>query len=203
MASVSRPTTLVLASSAAARLATTTMAERRGNTQGRHGGGSAMMSDFAAMDADSEGKITPAEIEACRTAGMTAADTAKDGFRNADKLSAMSVALVADRATARAAEMSGRMMKRQDAGGDGKPCMSEMAPRTGQERLFQRVDTDQDGALRMAELTAAKDRMAERKGQTGRHAWQPACQGRNERSRQRSSLDTRGPGGAGFRGARA
>ena len=163
MTVASKLTTLALGSFALALVATTAMADRRGDGPGHEGGAAFIEMDFAAMDADKDGKVTPAEIEAARTARMAAADTDGDGFYSAEELAAMQMS----RMQARSGEMAARMIARQDADGDGKLSVAEMAPRTGAERMFARIDTDKDGALSQAELTAAKDRMADGMGGEG------------------------------------
>lgn len=164
MTLTSKLSTLVLASLATALLATTAMADRQGDREGRQGGNPMMQMDFAAADADGDGKITPAEIDAYRIARLTAADTDKDGFLSAEEVSAMAAARMAARANTRAAEMATRMIERQDTDGDGKLSLAEMAQPTGPERMIARLDTDKDGALSAAELAAGQDRMAERQG---------------------------------------
>ncbi len=161
MTITSKLTTFTIALMAVALIATTAMADRWGaRGEGPQGNGPFMEMDFAAMDSDKDGKVTPAEIEALRTARLMAADADKDGFLSPDELSAMAMG----RMQARATDMATQMIERQDADGDGKLSLAEMQPRTPQERMFRRLDTDNDGALSEAEIAAAKDRMAERSG---------------------------------------
>lgn len=163
MKTTSKLTAFTLASLGLALVATTALAERRGDMAGR--GAPFAMMDFATVDADKDGKVTPAEIEAARTARLKAADTNGDGFFDAAELEAMGMA----RMKTRAADMAAKRIERQDRDGDGKLSMAEMAPQSPQERMFARMDTDKDGALSEAEITAAKDRMQQHRGDRKGH----------------------------------
>jgi hypothetical protein len=123
-----------------------------------HGGMPAF--NFDALDADKDGKVTEAEIEAARTARVTTADANKDGLMSAEELAAMQLAEMTARANAMAAEMITRM----DSDGDGLLSVAEMAAGPGPARFFDRVDTDGDGAISRAEADAAAEMMADRRG---------------------------------------
>ncbi len=114
--------------------------------------------DFATLDADGDGKITLAELEAYRAARVTEIDTDKDGKISAAELSAMHMA----RMQARADAMAARMIERHDADGDGLLTAAEFVTPPAPQRMFDRADTDGDGALTAAEIEAAKERMAQR-----------------------------------------
>ena len=120
--------------------------------------------DFAALDADKDGKITAAEMEAFRASRVTEVDTDQDGKLSAAELSAMNLA----RMQARADKMAARMIERHDADGDGLLTVAELATPPGPERLFGRADTDGDGALTEAEVQAARERMAEMREDHGK-----------------------------------
>lgn len=156
---------VTLATLAAALLATTAMAERGPGRDHAQGGAPFAALDFAAIDANKDGKITPEEIDAHRTAQITAADTDGDGLLSADELSALNMS----RMSARAGDMAQKMIERMDTDKDGKLSAAEMPARQGGQRMFERLDTDKDGALSEAEIAAAKDRMAERRGGKHRH----------------------------------
>lgn len=160
MTRTSKLAALTLATLAAALVASTAMAERGPDADhaGRMGPFAAF--DFAAIDADKDGKITPAEIEAHRTAQITAADTDGDGLLNPTELSAMHLKQMSARGDA----MTERMMARLDSDKDGKLSPAEMQAQRPAERMFDRLDADNDGALSEAEIAASKDRMAERRG---------------------------------------
>ena len=123
-------------------------------------GGRMFEMDFAALDADKDGKVTAAEMTAYHAAQVAAIDTDGDGLLSAEELAAMHVRA----ATARAADHAARMISERDADGDGKLSVAEMANRPMPARLFQRLDADNDGAISEAEFAAAKDRMGEARG---------------------------------------
>ncbi|TGD42060.1 calcium-binding protein [Pseudotabrizicola sediminis] len=119
--------------------------------------------DFAAMDADGDGKVTQAEIDAFRAAQTAAIDTDGDGLLSAEEIAAMHIRAATKRANDRAA----RMIERLDTDGDGKLSAAEMMARPMPARMFERLDADNDGAITEAEIAATKERMGERRG--GRH----------------------------------
>lgn len=115
--------------------------------------------DFAAVDANSDGKITKEEVEAFKTARLTAMDSDGDG-----KLSAAELTVAHE--TARAARKAARteaMVKQFDKDGDGMLSFAEMPAGTGMDKMFSRLDSDNDGAISQAELDAAKAKMAGRR----------------------------------------
>lgn len=120
--------------------------------------------DFAAVDTDGDGKISPTELTAWRAAQATAVDADGDGLVSVEELAAMHLRAATDRATDRAT----RMIADRDTDGDGKLSASEMALAPVPTRLFQRLDTDGDDAISEAELTAARDRMAAHRGGHGK-----------------------------------
>ncbi|MFN3723805.1 MAG: EF-hand domain-containing protein [Paracoccaceae bacterium] len=130
---------------------------------GGMGGASMAGMDFAAMDADGDGKVTQAEIEAHRAARTAAIDTDGDGLLSADELAAMHIRAATERANMQATRMIGQM----DADGDGKLSAAELTTRPMPARMFERLDTDKDGAISEAEMAAAKDRMTDRRGARG------------------------------------
>ena len=133
--------------------------------------------DFAAMDADNDGKVTEAEINAFRAAQSAAIDTDGDGLLSAEELAAMHIKA----ATARASERAARMIQNLDTDGDGKLSAAEMAVRPMPARMFQRLDTDGDGAISEAEFAAAKNRMDQSRGEMrgGKHRGHHGNRGNN------------------------
>jgi Ca2+-binding EF-hand superfamily protein len=124
------------------------------------GGGSPLIM-FDTLDADKDGKVTVAEIEADRAAKVKAADANGDGLMSADELAAMQIAEMTERAKTRAAEMVTRL----DADKDGLLSGAELATRHDPAKMFERFDTDEDGAISREEATAAAEMMA--KGREG------------------------------------
>lgn len=118
---------------------------------------------FDTLDADKDGKVTEAEIEANRAARVKAADANGDGLMSADELAAMQLAELTERAKAHAAEMVTRM----DTDGDGMLSVAELAARPGPARMFGRIDTDGDGAISRDEAAAAADKHADLRGKKG------------------------------------
>lgn len=122
--------------------------------------------DFAAVDADKDGRVTKAELDAWRAAAATRLDADGDGLLSADEIAAGRI----EDMTARAQQMAARMVERLDADGDGLLSAAEMAARPMPARAFDRIDADGDGAVTEAELQAVQDRMAEGpRGGKGRH----------------------------------
>lgn len=116
--------------------------------------------DFAAVDADKDGKITEAELTAWQAAKTKALDADGDGFLNAEELAAMEMQGM----QARAKDRADRMLTRLDSDGDGKLSAVELAARPVPTGMIDRLDTDKDGAVSEAEVDAAKNRMAEGQG---------------------------------------
>ena len=148
---------------AGAALGTAALADRPG--AGRWGGGPDGRPfppfDLGAVDADGDGRVTPAELAAWRAGRVTAMDANGDGLLSVDEIKAMHMA----RAEARADAMAARMMSERDANGDGLLNAAEMQTPPVPERLFERVDANGDGAITQDEIDAATARMADR----GRH----------------------------------
>ncbi len=155
-------TALTLAAVTAAGVSTAALADRRGGPDGE---GMMPIFNFEAMDADKDGKITTAEVQAHRAAMAKAADANGDGFLDAAELTAMEM----ERMKVRAENRATMMVKRMDTDGDAKLSAAELAAGPGPQRMFERIDADQDGAISQAELDAAKARMQSRGGMKGGH----------------------------------
>jgi Ca2+-binding EF-hand superfamily protein len=104
---------------------------------------------FDTMDADKDGKLTYAEMEAHRKAEFAAADTNKDGSLSADELSAR--ALV--RFQEKLAERTQAMLDTMDNDSSGGLSEDEMGEGPGM-RNFARLDADNDGAITKEEIKA-------------------------------------------------
>jgi Ca2+-binding EF-hand superfamily protein len=154
-------TVLALATLTGAAMSTAALADRMGGGMGA--GGPLAGLDFAAADADKDGKLTAEEMEAYRAAEVTAADADKDGKLSAAELAAMTMARMQARAEAQAAQM----VERHDADGDGMLTVAELSVRPAPARMFERLDADGDGALSEAEIEAGRAMMAEMRGGRG------------------------------------
>ena len=110
---------------------------------------------FATLDADGNGSLTRAELEAHAEARFASADADGDGFLTADELRAAQQAHREDHGK--------RMLERLDSDGDGKLDAAELAKgkkgksdqRAG--RMIERLDTDNDARLSRAELLSRHD----------------------------------------------
>jgi hypothetical protein len=98
---------------------------------------------FRMFDADRDGRVTAAEIDARRKARFAAADADGDGRLGAAEFDAM-----------RRATETERMAARLDADGDGFLTEAELAAR--EPRMLNRLDADGDGVLTRDEALTAR-----------------------------------------------
>jgi Ca2+-binding EF-hand superfamily protein len=121
---------------------------------GGEGRGAMMMQQFDTIDADKDGKISIAELEAHRKAEFAAADANGDGALSADELQAqMQARMLAAR--------SARMIENMDDDGNGTLSEAEM----GEGPIaanFARIDTDNDGMISKEEAEAAREHRRKR-----------------------------------------
>ena len=104
---------------------------------------------FEELDADGNGEVTRAEMEASGQARVAAADTDGDGVLSPEELEA--------RAAEGVKRHVGLLMNRADANADGKLSMDEMKeamPR--RQATFEELDTDNSGGLTKAEMEAGQ-----------------------------------------------
>jgi hypothetical protein len=148
-------TAIALLALAGGLFATAVLAEKGEGPGGRGPHGAMLLETFDEIDADKDGKLTPAELAAHRAARFAAADANKDGLLNAEELTAFQVAEI----TKRMADRTARMITWSDANGDGSLSADEMPAGPDPVRLA-RLDTDGDGAISKAE--AAMKRMGDR-----------------------------------------
>ena len=147
---------LALAGIAAAALATAALAEK---TPGAGpGDGPVMQLRFDELDADKDGKVTEAEIQAWHDARFAAADADKNGLLSPEELTAMQAARMQERLAAR----SQKMIERLDGNGDGQLSAEELAQMGKRQTPFQRADADGDGGVSKEEAQAAM-------GKAGKH----------------------------------
>jgi Ca2+-binding EF-hand superfamily protein len=118
---------------------------------------------FERLDADRDGAVTLAELEAMRAARFAERDANGDGRLDRDELLAG--------AAQRAKRGVDRMMGRLDADGDGAITADEFAdagrPGADPARLVGRFDTDGDGALSLPEFEAGLAEVRAHRGMRG------------------------------------
>lgn len=139
-----------------ALMGTAALAERGGmGMDGGMGGmgegrGAMLMEMFDTIDADKDGKVTYAEMEAHRKAEFDAADANKDGALSPEELAAHQLARMQERM----AERTQAMLDNMDNDGNGSLSLDEMGEGPGM-RHFARIDADNDGAISKAEAEGA------------------------------------------------
>ncbi len=116
--------------------------------------------DFATLDADADGAVTMAEMEAHGNARFVDADTDGDGMLSQSELAAQ--------VEGRAAQALERMLSRLDANGDGNISIDELPDRGDRvARMFENADKDESGALSAEEFEDARPQRG-RDGHGGR-----------------------------------
>lgn len=119
--------------------------------------------DFAQVDADGDGKITQAEIDAHAAARFAQSDTDGNGSLSVEEL----IARMQTRQDERLQRGAERMIERMDKNDDGVLSADEMAPRDN-SRMFARLDANDDGAISQDEMEKAKDRFEKKRGKWGK-----------------------------------
>lgn len=126
------------------------------------GGKMALMQpfDFAAADANKDGKVSAEEFAAYRAAQVGGIDTDKDGKISADELAVMNLKAMEAMAKARA----DRMVKALDVDGDGKLSAAELLAAPMPPDVFAMADANKDGVLDAKEAAAMAEHRQERWG---------------------------------------
>ena len=142
------------------------MMQGQGGTMERGPRGDGPMAAFERFDADGDGRVTAAEVEAFRTARFAEFDADGDGQVSRQEFM--------DHAAARAGERAGGMFDRLDADGDGILSRDALEARRGSwpggERMIERFDADGDGAVTQEEIAGFREEMRGRfSDRMGRH----------------------------------
>lgn len=166
--SAPKKTTLVAVALVGALMGSAALAEQgemgmgMGGPGGPGEGRGAMLAEmFDSMDADKDGKLTYAEMEAHRKAEFDAADTNKDGALSADELSARALA----RFQEKLADRTQAMLDNMDNDSSGTLSPDEMGEGPGM-RNFAKIDADNDGAITKEEIQAGM-----KHGKKRGHGW--------------------------------
>jgi Ca2+-binding EF-hand superfamily protein len=155
-------TSKILIAAFAIALTPAVVAAQQGGMMGgdRGGAGFGPGFDFAAVDANGDGKVTQDEVKAYRAARIAGIDADGDNLISAEELAAMMTAHMQERVD----KMAAARIEAQDVNGDGKLSVEEMLAPPMNGRMFSRIDTDGDGAVSEAEIAAAREKMGERGG---------------------------------------
>lgn len=109
--------------------------------------------DFATLDADGDGSISEAELQARGDARFEAADADGDGLLTAEEIVAQRDTDRAERALRRAQ----RLIEARDDSGDGAISREELGNARA-ERMLERADRDEDGVISEEEFEEAAAR---------------------------------------------
>lgn len=108
--------------------------------------------NFEEVDANADGLVTPAELEAHRAARFAATDADGNGSLSRAEIEARMLINQEERRV----KFLDRMFSKRDANGDGQLTLDEMtAGRAG--KMFERADADGDGQISKAEFDAARE----------------------------------------------
>lgn len=111
-------------------------------------GSERMQERFSQIDVNSDGQITPEEMQAQAIARFTAADTDGDGALTAQEMAA-----------AAQGKRKERLLKRFDKDGDGSISGAELDA-VGEGKMgkrFDRIDADNNGSVTLEEMQARRD----------------------------------------------
>jgi Ca2+-binding EF-hand superfamily protein len=153
MMSAPKKTTVAVLALMGALMGTAALAEKGGMGMGGPGGedrGAMLTEMFDKVDADKDGKVTYAELEANKKAEFAAADTNGDGVLSAEELSARELA----RFQEKLADRTQAMLDDKDNDGNGSLSEAELGDGPVM-RNFARVDADNDGSITKDEIQAA------------------------------------------------
>lgn len=125
------------------------------------GGGDKHAADWKQMDADGDGKISPAEHDAAAKKMFEVMDANKDAKVTADEMTAAHAKVTGKKA--KAGDMTAAdKIKEIDQDGDGALTADEHA--AGAKKMFTAMDTDKDGFVTKTELEAGHAKMMKKDG---------------------------------------
>jgi len=117
-------------------------------------GGQGMRPSFEELDADGNGEITQAEMDAMKAARFAKVDTNGDGQLSLEELTA--------RGVQKAATHAEKMLERRDANGDGVLSADELSKPHRSGKMFDRFDADGSGTISQEEFEEASNQMHQR-----------------------------------------
>ena len=122
---------------------------------GMMGPGHMALPSVAAMDANKDGKLSKDEVTGYRRAAAAAVDANGDGKLSVDELTAMRLKAMTDAART----MAQKMVDRIDTDADGMLSVAELIAPPVPLNMFDRLDANKDGFLDQAELDVAQQAM--------------------------------------------
>ena len=126
---------------------------------------------FEELDANGDGEVTQAEMEAMRARHFSEADTNSDGALSLEELTARAAEQAQDRAK--------RMLEKLDANNDGVLSTDEMPQPRNPGKQFARLDADKSGGISKEEFDAAREKHRDGHGGKWRKQWQDRNQDQN------------------------
>jgi len=118
---------------------------------------------FEALDADKDGKVTQAELDAHKAQEFAKADADGDGMLSAAEM----LARAKVQENNRMANRVNKMIARIDADKDGMVSAAEMQAMPRGKGMLRRMDADNDGTITAAEYAAHKPGRGMRDGKRG------------------------------------